>query len=397
MYKCNNCGYQSPKFFGLCPKCKAEMGHEVPDEPERATPTAGRVRVNVAHKIYRVDPSLPEEKASKVTQYPGLNSILSTAKGFIDGQTILLGASPGVGKSTLCISISDEDTLYISSEENYRQVNARAVRVNPKCKCSILCSTNIDEIISAIESTDKKMIIVDSLNSIEFGVGYITTAKYANDIVQAVKRLNKICIIISQVGKTGEVSGMNSIVHMVDTVMHLERAENSANVIATTSKNRYGEIGGVCAFAHRQNGFEEVNIDLTPDQAEIGTTYTKTRFGHKEMTISVEALTTTATNKYGMVRGSGYNITRIQLILGILSNYGKIDFTSKDVYVAISNGLYTDDVNVDLAIACSILSSLNNKANYKVVNGEMRLNGKIINGMVDGTPIHHIKEILGRN
>ena len=31
MYVCNNCGYESKKYFGICPKCKDGEGEEIPD------------------------------------------------------------------------------------------------------------------------------------------------------------------------------------------------------------------------------------------------------------------------------------------------------------------------------------------------------------------------------
>ena len=76
------------------------------------------------------------------------------------------------------MSIADKNTLYISSEENFKQVNARALRVNPSSGCSILNSTSISEILEAIRTCEQKMIIIDSLNGIEFGVGYTTIAKF---------------------------------------------------------------------------------------------------------------------------------------------------------------------------------------------------------------------------
>lgn len=392
-YKCNNCGYVSPKFFGLCPKCHEGMGEEVADIPSSRGGSGGSGG-NIKIQFHKIDPNLPPEAAFKKTPYNGLNSIISTAKGIISGQVILLGASPGVGKSTLCMSIADSDTLYISSEENYRQVNGRALRVNPESGCTIVCSTIFEEIMEAIKTSKEDLVIIDSLNSIEFGVGYITVARFANEIVNIVKQMNKACIIISQVGKTGEVSGMNAIVHMVDTVLHLERSETSSNIIATTSKNRYGEIGGVCAFEHRANGFVEIDIENVPDEKQVGSTCTTTRFGHKNMTITIESLVAQASARYGMIRTSGYNNNRVIQLVGVLSYYGKFDVSDKDIYVAVSNGLYTDDVAVELAIANSILSSLNRKAMIKSAIGEVRLNGNIINGSIDGRPINHISDLI---
>lgn len=391
MFKCNNCGYTSNKFFMLCPKCKNGEGEEVLKE----IPTAESYEnQNVALKIKKVDKNAEETRAVKATPFKSLNTILSTAKGFVEGQVILLGASPGVGKSTLCISIADGDTLYISSEENYEQVNQRALRVHPDCECSILNTTSIDDVLSAINTQPEKLVIIDSINSIEFGVGYQTVAKYVNEITQSIKRLGKICIIISQVGRSGEIIGMNAIPHMVDTVLHLEKSETSSHIIGVCSKNRYGEIGGVAAFMHQEHGFQEVDMESKVNDVPLmGTTYTRTQFGHKKMTISIDALVADAQSSFGIRKSNGYNQNRLVQLVGILSYYGHLYLTQKDIYVAVSNGLFTDDIGVELAMANSIISSYYGKNMVSEAYGEVKLNGQV-RGYVDGKEIKHIKELL---
>ena len=353
---------------------------------------------NGTPNILEINPNAEDAKVFKATKFNALNSVLSSAKGLVEAQVVLLGASPGSGKSTLCTQIADKDTLYISSEENFAQVNARALRVNPNGGFQILCSTSIDEILSAIQQTEKKLIIIDSLNSIEFGVGYQTVAKFANQITQLVKFLQKTCIIISQVSRTGEITGMNSIPHIVDTVMYLERSETSNNLIATTSKNRYGEIGMIAIFQHQANGLEEIELDFLNKELEVGTTYTQTRFGHKQMTISIESLVANSTGSFGLKKANGYNQNRLLQIIGILNYYARIDFSSRDVYVQIGNGLFTDDISIELAIANSILSSYFNIAIINEAKGELKLNGRVTNGLIsyknEEKEISSIKELI---
>ena len=402
-FRCSECGYESPRWFGVCPNCKQGVGEEVPDVVSKDEQVGGSTFGNVIpqwtgpsvkERGRRVDPNAPSDNVVKTTPYPGLNAILSTEKGFVEAQVCLLGASPGVGKSTLCMSIADSDTLYVSSEENFNQVNKRALRVNPNSGCVILNTTSISEILSAIRTCEQKLVIIDSLNSIEFGVGYSTVARFAHEITQAVKETKKVGIIISQVAKNGEISGMNSIIHVVDTVLHLERSETSGNVIAVSSKNRFGEIGEVAMFRHEADGFAEVEIEEKSGIPEIGCTYTDTRFGHKVMTIALEALVAESQSAFGIRKANGYSANRLMQLVGVLSYYGKIDLVKKDIYVAVSNGLYTDDISVELAIANSILSCCYGVSKVQKAYGEVRLNGRVINGYVDGEPIKHIDELV---
>jgi DNA repair protein RadA/Sms len=348
----------------------------------------------IVNEIRSINPDEAEEEAVVATRYPGLNAIISSAKGFVEAQVCLMGASPGVGKSTLCMSIADEGTLYISTEENFKQVNQRALRIKANRRVRIMNSTSIQAILEAIRTFDGRLVIVDSLNGIEFGVGYAIVAKFANQITKVVKETNKVAVITSQVTRAGEITGMNSIIHIVDTVMHLERSEVSSNIIATSSKNRYGEIGSVAVFQHRADGFVEVDVDHMNPESEVGATYTETRFGHKVMTIAIEALVADSQSSFGMRKSNGYNQNRLIQLVGILSYYSRLNLNAKDIYVAVSNGLYTDDISVELAMANSILSSYYGKSEVVKAKGEIRLNGKINNGTLDGREVTHISQLV---
>ena len=395
IYICPGCGYEANKYFGLCPKCKSEIG--VFKEATTTNINNSNKTFNILN-IRKVNKKYEKTKIVKNTQFKDFDNILSSEGGFVEGQVILLGANPGVGKSTLCISIADENTLYISSEENYQQVNGRALRINPDCNCSILNTTKIDDIIEAIKTRNEKFIIIDSLNSIEFGVGYLTTAKFADQITNAIKENNKFGIIISQVSRNGEISGMNSILHIVDTVLYLERSEISSNIIATTTKNRYGEIGEIAIFRHFNNGFEEIKLDNEEDVNEIGSTYTEIKFGHKNMKVVIESLVTVAQSSFGLRKANGYNQNRLIQLIGILSYYSKINLSDKDIYVSLSNGLFTDDISIELAMANSILSSYFKKALISEAKGEIRLNGKINHGYIKINNVikelNHINDLI---
>lgn len=402
MWKCNNkeCGYESNRYFGICSKCRKGEGTEQSiskDNNSQSPFSTNDYEYSgppILERAKKVNPDEKADKASFKTQYPGLNSMISSASGFIDSQVLLIGASPGVGKSTLCLSIANEETLYIGTEENYKQINQRALRINPDTGCLILSTNKISDVLEAINKFQGKVVIIDSLNGIEFGVGYQTVAKFANEITKAVKSSGKIGIITSQVARTGEIIGANSISHIVDSVFHLEKSHTSSDIIAASSKNRFGEIGSVAIFQHRPNGFVEINIDNTKSEKEIGSTYTNVRFGHKVIKISIEALVADSQSNYGVRKSNGYNQNRLMQLIGILSYYGRLNLNLKDVYVAISNGLYTDDVCIELAMANSILSSYYNKALIREAYGEIRLNGKINNGTIDGQEIHHINNLI---
>lgn len=407
-YKCSeNCGYTSTKFFGLCPKCKAGVGEEdnTPGgSSSGSSQSTGmfRPRENVKFDgvldIKTVDKNAPKAQAKFKTKFKSLNDVLSTSGGFIESQVLLIGAFAGTGKSTLLAQISDKDTLYISSEESYTQINDRMLRVNPESGAKLLSTTSIDAVLEAIRTTDCNLIVIDSLNGIEYGVGWQTVARYAADITKLLKDLGKVGIIVSQVSGNGEIAGSQGTIHVVDTVLHMERSAVSDAIILSSSKNRFGEVGQVAMFQHTPNGLEEISIDAEEIEKEVGVTYTESRFGRKTMTISVEALVVNCQGSYGLKKANGFNFNMLQQIAGILSYNAKIDLNFKDVYVQIGRGLTTDDFNTQLAIANSILSSYYEKAIIEKAYGAIQLNGRVPHGYVvkDGQKIEirHINDLI---
>lgn len=401
MYKCNNnCGYISKKFFGICPDCNEGLAESfegdaniVKQMKKSSSMSLNSIKKDVDYKIRKINKNIKDVNISRNTKYSSFDRVLSSEIGMVEDQVVVLGACPGVGKSTLCTEISSDDTLYISTEESYNQVNKRFLRVNPECDCDIVSTTDFESIIDIIKNTNKKFIILDSLNSINNGAdGYVVQARNMTQITNIIKQLGKCAIIISQVSKSGEITGMQTISHACDTILYLERSLVSDNILLSSSKNRFGEIGSVAIFEHSKNGLVEVNNFNEEDiKSEIGKSYCNAKFGYRSMLVCVEALVAPSSLNVGIKKVNGLNLSRVQQILGILSYNSNINFTNKDVYVSVSHGLSVNDVKLDLSIANSILSSYFQVENkLKVLNGEISLNGTI----KGNEKLSHIKDLI---
>lgn len=317
--------------------------------------------------------------------------LLGSVKGLKLGQVIAIGAEAGTGKSTLC-SMLTNDSLYISTEETYNQVNKRFLRVNPDSMSDILSEKELANIMDAITNTKKNIVIIDSLNSINNGTdSYVKQAQNAHLLTGLAKKLNKVLIIICQVTRSGEITGMSSLLHIVDTIIYFEKSPVSDNLILTSTKNRFGEVGEVAMFRHTHNGLIETSENY--DNCGIGETATNIRFGTKNIPIKIEALVSRGSINYGYRQSYGINKQRVQQILAIIQTNSSIDFSDKDVYVSVSNGLTVKDTKSDFAIANSILSSIFQKTiELKDRTGEISLNGTI----KYNSEFKHIKELISR-
>ena len=134
---CSECGYESAKWFGQCPACKA--WNTLVEEPVQAKQAAkgisGVRRDGYALQSHPVSLSEinTEEKERTFTGIGELDRVLGG--GIVQGSLVLVGGDPGIGKSTLllqmCYYLSDkgEKVLYISVEESLRQIKLRAERI----------------------------------------------------------------------------------------------------------------------------------------------------------------------------------------------------------------------------------------------------------------------------
>ena len=309
--------------------------------------------------------------------------MLSTEGGFVKDQVIAIGASPGAGKSTFCSQIAGKGSKYISTEESYSQVCSRFLRVNPDSEAIIVSCSSINSIIKEIYEDDASFIIIDSLNNINNGSdGYLRQAQNMALITKALKDCGKIGVIICQVTKKGEITGFNSLLHVVDSVFYFERsATNSNNIILYSNKNRFAAIGSVSFFSHTEKGLIEMVDTEEEKDPEIGVSYSKAQFGFKSIQIRIEALVAPSSMNFGIRRSTGVKQTRVEQILGVLSFIDRtINFANKDVYIAVTNGLIVDDPSLDFAIANAILSSyfkIESKYN-KNISGAITLNGLIL-------------------
>ena len=93
--------------------------------------------------------------------------------GLVPGSLILLGGSPGIGKSTLTNMVlgnlqrSGHQTLYVSAEESAEQVRLRAERLpHGALKVPILAETDLDTILDTIAAEAPQACVIDSVQTL---------------------------------------------------------------------------------------------------------------------------------------------------------------------------------------------------------------------------------------
>src|SRR4051794_5326947 len=136
IFVCGQCGHDSAKWHGRCPGCE-EWNTMVEERPP--TPAPGRGGTKRSSKRALKPVPLAEVEAPKlrrlVTGIGELDRVLGG--GLVPGSMVLIGGSPGIGKSTITggalgnLAAAGRRVLYVSGEEAAAQGKLRAERLGP--------------------------------------------------------------------------------------------------------------------------------------------------------------------------------------------------------------------------------------------------------------------------
>lgn len=389
-YICSECGYSSLKWLGKCPNCDAWGTFEEEIDIKRTFKDVESQDVSIS-KITEIE---IEKEFRMVTPFEEFDRVLGG--GLIKGEVVLITGSPGIGKSTFLLQLSQEyakigNVFYVSGEESPRQIKQRAERVNVKSEnLYILNDTNIEKIESVILKDKPKVVVVDSIqtlysenvNSIPGSVTQIreTTLK----IIEIAKKNEIAFYIVGHVTKDGKLAGPKLLEHMVDAVLQIEGEENSYYRIIRSIKNRYGSTNEISIFDMKENGISEVKnpsefFISDRDEKNIGSIIVPIFEGSRVFLFEVQSLL--GTPNFGMPRRTveGYDKTRVEILSAVLSRSLGVDVNSKDIYINIPGGIDLNDRSSDLAVIFSLLSSVKGvPISQKIAAiGELGLRGEV--------------------
>ena len=142
---CSECGYSSLKWLGKCPNCNSWGTFE-----EEVELKVSKNIVSQDISISKISEIEIEKEFRMRTSFEEFDRVLGG--GLIKGEVVLVTGSPGIGKSTLLLQLSQEYSklgavFYVSGEESASQIKQRADRVNVKSEnLYIVSDTKIENI-----------------------------------------------------------------------------------------------------------------------------------------------------------------------------------------------------------------------------------------------------------
>ncbi len=399
IHTCSQCGFQSAQWHGQCPECE-EWNTLV---EERLAPTRvqgarpGRQRRRGAGTAPAGGPALVPVPLAEVGAAPV--SRMSTGIGELDrvlggglvpGSLVLLGGSPGIGKSTLTNMVlghlqqAGHRTLYVSGEESAEQVRLRAERLvlgparpavpavpavpaHPALQVPVLAETDLDIVLAALAAHAPHVCVIDSVQTLRAAdlsgapgsVGQVR--EVAARIMELAKAQGVAVILVGHVTKEGALAGPRVLEHLVDCVLQFEGERERPYRELRALKNRFGSTNEAGLFEMRHGGLVEVLDASARFVAEAtrapGSVVLAAMEGSRPLLVEVQALVAPSELEQPRRVVSGLDRNRLALVLAILGRHGHVRTGGADVFVNVVGGVRVDEPGCDLAVALAVASA----------------------------------------
>ncbi len=393
VFICQQCGVQSLKWVGRCPSCDAwnALMEEVVEDAPRA-----RVQSAEAATLTALSDVTLDDTIRIRTGLGELDRVLGG--GLVPGSVTLVGGEPGIGKSTLLLSmagrLSDEGlrVVYVSGEESLRQTKLRASRLGlGESRAQLLAHTQLETILEALRQSAAQVAIIDSIqvtasDALSSGPGSISQVRAcAYALVQYAKAGGCAIVLVGHVTKDGALAGPKVLEHVVDTVLYFEGEPTSGFRLLRSVKNRFGATAELGVFHMTSEGLVEVTNPselFLSDRTERvpGCMVTVSLEGSRSLLVELQALTSPCTIGFPRRKVSGVDFNRLAMLLAVLERrVGLSALAQQDVFVSSLGGVQVAEPAADLAMTLAIASSLKERPGRPgdVAIGEVGLTGEV--------------------
>lgn len=392
VFECQACGNQQGKWVGKCPNCGAwDSFVELSQVQIKISKELSEIsKSNI--KALSIDKVQIEEITRFSTKDPELDLVLGG--GVVEGSLVLIGGSPGIGKSTLLLKIAsnlakdDKKTLYVSGEESASQIKMRADRLNAVDKnLFLLTEINLEIILLEAQKNEYKALIIDSIQTlysekIGSAPGSVSQVREITFELMRLAKDKNICVfIIGHITKDGSIAGPRILEHMVDVVLYFEGDSSRELRMLRGFKNRFGSTSEVGIFEMSTNGLipatEISSKFFTRGSAISGSAITIIMEGSRALSVEIQALV--CESSYPKRSSTGYEKNRLDMLLALLERKLEIPLGHYDVFINVSGGVKINETAADLAVVAAIISSFRNRPISKesIFIGELSLNGEI--------------------
>lgn len=380
-YFCNDCGADSPKWFGRCTSCggwntcveeviSKSSNSSIGLSSSAATGggVGGGLRSSGAVAVQGIEKSTIERIPMG---YEEFDRVLGG--GLVPGSLVLIGGEPGIGKSTLSLQVSlhkeDFKVLYVSGEESPEQIKLRADRIGIRnSECLILSETMVENIILQAVEHSPQMIVIDSIqtlysersDSLPGGVSQIRES--SSMLLKYAKESGVPVLIIGHITKEGSIAGPKVLEHIVDVVFQFDGDSSTSYRILRSIKNRFGATSEIGVFEMQNDGLHEIS-----NPSEVFISHHKEPLSGISIGVAVEGARPYLIETQALVCPTGYSVPqrsstgfdykRMGMLLAVLEKRLGFKLGQKDIFLNLVGGFKVMDTGLDLAFVAAIISS----------------------------------------
>ncbi len=365
---CSACGAEAPRGWGSAPA--AGSGTRSPEETRGKT--AAATKRSAAKPLRLADVQAPRY-ARLHTGIGELDRILGG--GLVPGSLVLIGGSPGIGKSTLTsmalgnLEGAGRRTLYVSGEESAAQIRLRAERLpGAALQVPVLAETDLDTVLATLEAERPEVCVIDSVQTLHAqdltgAAGSVGQVREVADRITRLAKANDIAVLlVGHVTKEGALAGPRVLEHLVDCVLQFEGERERTYRTLRALKNRFGSTNDVGVFEMRSGGLVEVADASARFVGEAtrapGSVVLAAMEGSRPLLVEVQALVSPSELVPPRRVCNGIDRNRLALVLAVLGRHAGIGAGSADVFVNVAGGVRVDEPGADLAVALAVASAV---------------------------------------
>ncbi|MCQ8878100.1 DNA repair protein RadA [Pseudoalteromonas shioyasakiensis] len=400
-FVCTECGMNYQRWQGQC-RCGA-WNTLAEFKPSAGQNKKSAARASVAGYAgamsggsKKINDVATTEAEKQLTEIGELDRVLSG--GVTTGSVNIISGDPGAGKTTLLSDLVARmskrmPSLYCTAEESLSQFKNRVNRLKLDYNADelyLLSETSVEAIIEELESNKIKFAVIDSIQAVVTDTANGSPGS-PSQVKSAAQALTQYCkqndvtmFIIAHVNKNNEIAGPQTLVHIVDALLHIDTNDGQVRTLRA-NKNRFGDIDTVGIFRMCERGMLSVDnpseIFLSGSSTESpGSAITCIRKGNRNLLLEIQCLTTETEAEFPQRVCVGLNMNRIKMLTGILRKHTKTKIFH-DTFFNIVGGLRIDETEtcIDLALVTALLSSLNEFVVPRTtcIMGELSLNGDV--------------------
>lgn len=400
-FVCTECGMNYQRWQGQC-RCGAwnTLAEFKPSAGQSKKATARSSVSGYAGGIgggsKKINDIATVEAEKQLTEIGELDRVLSG--GVTTGSVNIISGDPGAGKTTLLSDLVARmskrmPSLYCTAEESLSQFKNRVNRLKLDYNADelyLLSETSVETIIEELDKNKIKFAVIDSIQAVVTDTANGSPGS-PSQVKSAAQALTQYCkqndvtmFIIAHVNKNNEIAGPQTLVHIVDALLHIDTNDGQIRTLRA-NKNRFGDIDTVGIFKMCERGMLSVDnpseIFLSGSTTESpGSSITCIRKGNRNLLLEIQCLTTETEAEFPQRVCVGLNMNRIKMLTGILRKHTKTKIFH-DTFFNIVGGLKIDESEtcIDLALVTALLSSLNEFVVPRTtcIMGELSLNGDV--------------------